>query len=117
MDPPILPRERLETFIQDVFHNFSELHVHHKRLLDQLFEIQIKEHPVISSVTAPMCDAFLNSRDAYLKYIQNFPIAEYRIDDEMAKNPQFKVFVDVSFPAVFDFPLRRLSLSKNFAVF
>ena len=30
------------------------------------------------------------------EYIPNYPIAAYRIDDEMANNPQFKSFVDVS---------------------
>jgi hypothetical protein len=102
MDPPIIPRDRLETFIRDVFHNFGELHAHHKRLLDQFFEIQREEHPIIKSVTAPMYDAVLNFRDAYLEYIPNYPIAAYRIDDEMANNPQFKAFVEVrlfqSFP-------------------
>ena len=104
MDPPIVPPERLETFIQEVFHNFSELHVHHKRLLDQLFDIQRKEHPIIRSVTAPMHDAVLAFGDAYLEYIPNYPIAAYRIDDEMANNPQFKAFVDVSFSVVFVTP-------------
>jgi len=97
-DPPIIPRERLDKFIRDVFHNIGELHTHHKRLLDRLFEVQREEHPVIKSVTAVMHDAVLNLRGAYLDYIPNYPIAEYRIDDEMANNPQFKAFVDVSFP-------------------
>ena len=104
MDPPIIPPERLETFIQDVFHNFRELHVHHKRLLDQLFEIQIQKHPIINSITPPMYEVFLNSRDAYLKYNPNSPIAVYRIDDEMASNPQFKAFVEVSLLVVFITP-------------
>ncbi|KAF9785479.1 CNH domain-containing protein [Thelephora terrestris] len=94
MDPPIIPRDRLESFIRDVFHNFGELHAHHRRLLDQLFEIQREEHPIIRSITAPMYDAVLTFRDAYLEYVPNYPIAAYRIDDEMANNPQFKAFVD-----------------------
>jgi len=102
MDPPIIPRERLDTFIRDVFHNFGELHAHHKRLLDQFFEIQREEHPIIRSITAPMYDAVLNFRDAYLEYIPNYPIAAYRIDDEMENNPQFKAFVDVSLPSFAD---------------
>ena len=106
MDPLVVPPERLEAFIRDVFCNFSELHAHHKRLLDKLFEIQMKEHPIISSVTTPICDAFLNSRDAYLKYVTNYPIAEYRIGDEMANNPEFKAFVDVRLPVVFVTPGR-----------
>jgi hypothetical protein len=105
MDPPIIARDRLDNFIRDVFHNFGELHAHHKRLLDQLFEIQREQHPIIRSVTAAMYDAVLNFRDAYLEYIPNYPIAAYRIDDEMATNPQFQAFVEVSLP-----PRRRSSL-------
>lgn len=82
-------------FITDVFHNFAELHSHHRKLLDQLHDIQRDEHPRIKSITAPMFDAALNFRDAYMEYIPNYPIAAYRIDDEMANNIDFKTFVDV----------------------
>ena len=51
---------------------------------------------MINSVTAAMYDAVLNFREAYVEYIPNYPIAAYRIDDEMANNPQFKAFVEVS---------------------
>lgn len=94
-DPPIIPRERLETFIRNVFHNFGELHAHHRRLLDQFFEIQREEHPIIRSIIVPTYDAVLNFRGAYLEYIPNYPIAAYRIEDEMARNPRFKDFVEV----------------------
>lgn len=93
-DPPVIPREKLNSFITDVFHNFAELHSHHRKLLDQLHDIQRDEHPVIRSITAPMFDAALNFRDAYMEYIPNYPIAAYRIDDEMANNIDFKTFVD-----------------------
>jgi RHO1 GDP-GTP exchange protein 1/2 len=96
-DPPIIPRERLDSFIHDVFHNFGELYDHHRRLLEHIHEIQREEHPFIRSVTAVTYDAVLNFRDAYLEYIPNYPIAEYRIGDEMANNPQFKAFVEVRF--------------------
>jgi hypothetical protein len=86
----------LETFIQEVFYNIDELRAHHRRLLDKLFEIQREEHPIINSIAAPMYDAVSDFREAYLKYIPNYPIAAYRIDDEIANNPQFKDFVDVS---------------------
>lgn len=106
MDPSIIAGDRLDIFIRDVFHNFGELHAHHKRLLDQFFEIQREEHPIIRSVTAAMYDAVLNFREAYLEYIPNYPIAAYRIDDEMENNPQFKTFVDVSssaYPSLLSF--------------
>ncbi|KAF5362320.1 hypothetical protein D9756_002193 [Leucocoprinus leucothites] len=92
--PPIVPRDRLEQFIDDVFHNYWDLYEHHRRLLDKFHEIQREEHPRVTSITAAMFDAALNFRDAYLEYIPNYPIAAYRIDDEMANNPAFKTFVD-----------------------
>ncbi|KAI0367587.1 Dbl-like domain-containing protein [Pilatotrama ljubarskyi] len=94
MDPPIIPRDRLEQFIQEVFHNYAELHAHHRRMLNKLHEIQREEHPVIHSITEAIYDAVLNFREAYMEYIPNYPIAAYRIDDEMANNPAFKSFVD-----------------------
>ncbi|KAG1717257.1 hypothetical protein EDD22DRAFT_993886, partial [Suillus occidentalis] len=93
-DPPVIGRERLNGFITDVFHNFTELHSHLRKLVHKLHEIQRDKHPLIKSITAPMFDAALNSRDAYMEYISNYPIAAYRIDDEMANNIDFKAFVD-----------------------
>ncbi|KAH7890998.1 CNH domain-containing protein [Phlebopus sp. FC_14] len=93
-DPPIVPRDRLNNFLSDVFHNFMELLGHHRKLLDQLHDIQRDEHPTIKSITAPLLDAALNFRDAYMDYIPNYPIAAYRIDDEMANNFDFKAFVE-----------------------
>jgi len=95
-DPPIIHRDRLEGFIQDVFHNFAELHAHHRRLVDQFHEIQREEHPTIRSVTAAVFDATLNFREAYMEYIPNYPIAAYRVDDEVTNNPAFKAFVEVN---------------------
>lgn len=91
---PIIPRERLNSFISDVFHNYSEIYAHHRNLLNRLHEIQREEHPTIKSVTAPLLDAALNFRDAYMEYIPNYPIAAYRIDDENANNPDFRAFVE-----------------------
>jgi RHO1 GDP-GTP exchange protein 1/2 len=64
-------------------------------MLERLHEIQREEHPFIRTITAPVFDAALNWRDAYLEYIPHYPIAAFRIDDEMANNPSFKAFVDV----------------------
>jgi RHO1 GDP-GTP exchange protein 1/2 len=94
-DPPIIPRDRLSSFITDVFHNFGALHSQHRKLLDRLHAIQRDEHPAINSVTAAIFDAALNWREEYMEYITNYPIAEYRIVDEMANNPTFKEFVEV----------------------
>ena len=95
-DPPIIPRDRIDDFISEVFHNYQELAEHHRRLMDRFFEVQLEQHPVIRSLTAALMDAALNFRDAYMEYIPNYPRAAYRIDEEMATNPAFKAFVDVS---------------------
>lgn len=94
-DPSIVPRDRLSLFITDVYHNFGALHSHHRKLLDRLHAIQREEHPVLNSVTAAIFDAALNWREEYMEYITNYPIAEYRIVDEMANNITFKEFVEV----------------------
>lgn len=92
--PPIMDPNKLEQFIQDVFHNFAELHVHHRKLVETFHEVQREEHPTIWSFSAGVFDAALNFREAYMDYIPNYPIA-YRIDDEMANNLAFKTFVEV----------------------
>jgi len=105
-EPPVIPPDRLDQFIQDVFHNYDELYEYHRRLVEKFLEIQREQHPIIRTVTAPLFDAALNFRDAYLEYIPNYPIAAYRIDDEMANNPAFKAFVEVRlFASVFSLSL------------
>jgi hypothetical protein len=94
-EPPILPRDRLEEFIAEVFNNYMELYEHHQRLVDKFHEIQREQHPNIKSITAAMYDAALNWREAYMEYIPNYPIAAYRIDEEMGSNLAFKTFVEV----------------------
>ncbi|KAH8833415.1 CNH domain-containing protein [Flagelloscypha sp. PMI_526] len=93
-DPPIIPQPRLNQFIASVFNNYADLHQHHLRLLDRLHHIQREQHPVIQSVSAAMLDAVLHFREAYLEYITNYPIAAWKIDNEMKNNSDFKAFVD-----------------------
>ncbi|KAJ3901831.1 CNH domain-containing protein [Lentinula edodes] len=90
---PIIPAARLSQFLSSVFNNIQSLHVHHLTLLQALFRIQYDEHPTIRSVSAPILDAALNWREAYMEYIPNYPIAAYTIDSEMRTNPAFKDFV------------------------
>ena len=108
---PIIATDRLEQFIKDVFHNYHELYAHHKRLVDKFHQIQQQQHPQIRSITAAMFDAALNFRDAYMEYIPNYPIAAYRIDDELANNPTFKQFVEVRC-SIFPFAKGSLRFSR-----
>ena len=93
--PSIIPHDRLSSFLHDVYHNYADLLSLHQKLLERLHEIQRDEHPQIRSITAPILDAALNWHDAYMEYVPNHPIAHYRIDEEMNKNPAFKAFAEV----------------------
>ncbi|KAG9075486.1 hypothetical protein FS749_012835, partial [Ceratobasidium sp. UAMH 11750] len=93
-DPPIIPRDRVEHWVSQVFSNFADVHLHHRRMLDRLHEIQREEHPIIRSISPPVFDAALNWRDAYMVYIPHYPIAEYMFDEEKANNKDFKDFVE-----------------------
>lgn len=96
IDPPIIDRERLPQFFQEVFSNIQDITMYHQRLVDQLHHIQREYHPRVPSVTAAVFDTALNFRDAYLEYIPNYPIAAYKIENEKEKNPAFKDFLEVS---------------------
>lgn len=48
VDPSTTPRE---VFIRGVSHNYGELYVYHRHLLDQFFGIQIVEHLAITAPT------------------------------------------------------------------
>ena len=115
-DPPIIPRERPESFITDVFHNFAEIYGHHRKLLEQLHDTQREEHPTVKSITAAVLDAALSFRDAYMEYIPNYPIAAYRIDDEMANNFEFKTFVEVCISSHSGFLCANLARSNVLAI-
>ena len=102
-EPPIIPRDRLNQFIKDVFHNYAQLYKHHRKLVDDLHDIQRKQHPRINTIAAAIFDAVVNFREAYMEYLPNSPIAAYRIDEEMANNVAFKTFVDVSLCYILSF--------------
>ncbi|KAG9050431.1 hypothetical protein FS837_005504 [Tulasnella sp. UAMH 9824] len=92
--PAVIPRDRLSAFIRDVFWTYSDVLVHHRKLLDRLHEIQREEHPHIRSITAPIYDAALNWQDAYMEYVPHYPISAFRIQEELGNNPAFKAFHD-----------------------
>ncbi|KIL64636.1 hypothetical protein M378DRAFT_186692 [Amanita muscaria Koide BX008] len=93
-DPPIIPPNKLDQFIKDVFHNYRELYEHHARLVEKFHEIQSEQHPKIRSVIAAVMDTARNFRDAYMEYLPHYPMAAYRIDEEVANNTEFKAFVE-----------------------
>ncbi|KAG9017026.1 hypothetical protein FRB90_002035, partial [Tulasnella sp. 427] len=92
--PAAIPRDRLNAFIRDVFWTYDDVLTHHRKLLNRLHEIQREEHPHIRSITAPIYDVALNWQDAYMEYVPHYPIAAFRIQEEIGNNPAFKAFHD-----------------------
>ncbi|KAG6899149.1 hypothetical protein C0993_000239 [Termitomyces sp. T159_Od127] len=92
--PPIIARDRLEGFVRDVFHNHKQLYEHHNELVKAFLSIQENQHPIIGSIIEPLMHAVLQFKQAYQKYIPNYPLAAYRIDDEIQNNPAFKKFIE-----------------------
>lgn len=69
-NPPIIPTDRIQNFITEVFWNLGAILTHHQRLVAALFERQRDQHPVISSVSDIILEAVLAFRDDYDSYIK-----------------------------------------------
>jgi RHO1 GDP-GTP exchange protein 1/2 len=48
--PPVLPPERLDGFVNEVFWNMDRILSHHQRLLGALYDLQHDQHPILLSV-------------------------------------------------------------------
>jgi hypothetical protein len=55
-DPPVLPAERLHSFVAEVFFNLESISAHHHRMLVRLFERQREQHPLVQSVADIILD-------------------------------------------------------------
>lgn len=95
-DRPIIDRSRLEVFIDDAFHNYRSILDVHERLLSELHERQIEQHPNFGMVSDLIFNAALHWHEAYMEYMPHYPIAKAKIDEEKARNPHFAAFLDVS---------------------
>ncbi len=85
-----------DAFIAEVFGNFRDLIFQVNRFNERLKQRQRAEFPVISSIGDLFLDAAVDWGDAYIRYIINYPIASSRVRRELATNPRFASFVEVS---------------------
>lgn len=96
-DPPIIsPSSELEDFIEDVFGNLLDLRECNKRLLEVLYVRQREQSPVIQRIGDVFLDAATEFRSAYPVYIGHHPVAEKRMKDEVDRNPEFRLFLEVN---------------------
>lgn len=94
---PIIDRARLETFLDDAFHNYQSLLEVHRNLLENLQARQLEQHPHFGMISDLILDAALNWQDAYMEYVTHYPIAKAKVQEEQNRNPKFREFLEVSF--------------------
>jgi hypothetical protein len=97
-NPPVIARDALEGFVDDVFANILDLRECNRRLLEALKVRQREQNPVIQRVGDVFLGAATEFRLAYPHYVGHLPLAEKRMKDELESNPEFRVFLDVRRP-------------------
>jgi RHO1 GDP-GTP exchange protein 1/2 len=57
VNTPTIPQQRLKGYVAEVFYNFDEILVHHRNMLDKLFEVQRDQHPLITNFASIILDS------------------------------------------------------------
>jgi hypothetical protein len=91
----VIERTRLETFLDEAFHNYRSLLEVHSRLLENLQNRQLEQHPHFGMISDLLLDATLNWQDAYMEYVTHYPIAKAKVQEEEVRNPKFAAFLKV----------------------
>jgi hypothetical protein len=78
-DPPMIPPQELDKFIEGVFGNISELRQCNRRLLEVLSVRQREQQPVIQRTGDVFLNAPADFRSVYQVYVGHLPVAEKRI--------------------------------------
>lgn len=86
----------LEEFVYDLFGNLLELREANTRLLEFFAIRQREQGGIISTIGDGFLIAASEFRNLYPDYIGRFPRAEERWREQLANNPNFRLFVDVS---------------------
>ncbi|KAM0753197.1 hypothetical protein T439DRAFT_378904 [Meredithblackwellia eburnea MCA 4105] len=88
-NPPIIPPDRLPTFLNAILLNYAELREHSRKFLDNLKARQAQA-PVLSGLGDLLLDAALEWGPAYVRYVSDYPWAHVFLNEELASNPRFR---------------------------
>ncbi|THU99671.1 hypothetical protein K435DRAFT_964332 [Dendrothele bispora CBS 962.96] len=88
--PSIVPINHLDHCVFLVFNNITELHTHHRRMVEKLHEKQREEYPIVNSISLIIHQMAANFHAAYMEYLSYYSIATHFIDEELAKDSAFK---------------------------
>ncbi|WFD30797.1 Rho guanine nucleotide exchange factor [Malassezia sp. CBS 17886] len=91
---PPLAGAALDEFCAVVFGNCMQLQAHITAFVDRLHERQREEFPLVQGIGDVCLDAVLEWGDAYIAYVEHYPIALDRLKREVAANARMRQFVD-----------------------
>ncbi|EGN99254.1 hypothetical protein SERLA73DRAFT_168758 [Serpula lacrymans var. lacrymans S7.3] len=91
--PPVIPQERLQGFVREVFWNLDQILSHHQRMLGSLFARQRDQHPLVQSVTDIILETSFQFRNEYESYIKHYPLAEEGHRAELKSNQKYQEFI------------------------
>ena len=94
-DPPIIPPNQIDSFMEDVFHNILDIRDVNRRLLEVMEVRQREQYPIIQRIGDVFLTAATDFRDVYAEYVGNLPVAEKRLKDEMETNAELRRFLEV----------------------
>ncbi|WVQ77044.1 hypothetical protein IAR50_006723 [Cryptococcus sp. DSM 104548] len=92
-EPAVIDRNRLDVFLDEAFHNYRSLLDVHSRLLRNLQQRQLEQHPNVGMISDLVFDAALNWQEAYMEYVTHYPIAKAKVQEEEHNNPKFAAFL------------------------
>jgi hypothetical protein len=95
-NPPVIPSDDIDQFIDDVFLNILELRECNRRLLEIMYVRQREQAPVIQRIGDVLLEAATEFRESYAEYVGRHPIADKKLKDELERNPEFRLFIEVS---------------------
>jgi len=95
-NPAVVPPERLECFIDEVFGNVLDLRECNRRLSEVMRVRQREQGHVIQGIGDVFLSAAAEFGFAYPIYVGHQPIAEKRVKDEAEANPAFRLFMEVT---------------------
>jgi RHO1 GDP-GTP exchange protein 1/2 len=94
-NPPVIPLQDLDRFIENVFGNILDLRECNRRLLDCLYVRQREQAPVVQTIGDVFLGAATEFTLVYPIYNSHLPLAEKRMKDETDSNPEFRIFLEV----------------------
>lgn len=94
-NPPVIPLDEIDSFMDDVFHNILEIRDVNRRLVEVMEVRQREQYPIIQKIGDVFLTAATDFRVVYPNYVGNVPVAEKRLKDELESNAEFRRFVEV----------------------